>query len=186
MLSPSLTLWRGRSSHSLLFSISVECFCARIQVFSCPCPLCVLWGREHLFLSVGKVHSTSGACVWKCAFLLQILVSWSLWQSKFKRLMLPEAPQLCCSSIESFLLMATSFMSTGMVLDSRMDVIQDKLLHTAIIECINSKNLVTLEGLSSFYWWYFFLTDDHVRKKKKEKKFQISKTKKGTGNNRRK
>lgn len=42
-------------------------------------------------------------------------------------------------------------MNTGMVLGSRVDILQDKLLYTVIAECIDGKNLVALEGLGNFY-----------------------------------
>lgn len=42
-------------------------------------------------------------------------------------------------------------MTTGMVLGSRVNILQDKLLYAVIVECIDSKNLVALEGLGNFY-----------------------------------
>lgn len=93
----------------LLFSISMECFCNRIRFFSYLCLLYVLWGTEHLFLGLRKMHSTSGAYVWKYAFLLQVFVSRPLWQNKFKRFVLPGAPQLYRFGIESFFLMAYDY-----------------------------------------------------------------------------
>lgn len=79
-----------------------------------------------------------------------------------------------CSGIESFLLTSISAMNTGLVLDSRVDRLPDRLLHSVITECINGKKLVALEGFSRFYWWYF-ISGMIMWKKKKEKNGKISK-----------
>lgn len=67
-----------------------------------------------------------------------------------------------CSSTVSIVLALKVFayglsaVSTGIVLGSRMDTVQDKLLYTIKTECNNSKTLDILGGISSFYWWHFF------------------------------
>lgn len=91
--------------------------------------------------------------------------------------MLYEAPQLYCSGIES------CAFEYWLGFDNRMDIFQDKPSYTVITECISSKKLSALEGHLSMV---FFLRDDNVKKKKEKKNLQISETKEGTGNNRKK
>lgn len=144
--------------------------------FSLACVLCTFWGKEHLFLGIDEVHSGPGACVRKYTFLLLTELNLrGLCSLKHHSCIMLVLKVFCLWPPQ--LRIEKQFQIAGwMYLKTNYSI------HSVILfcECINSKNLVALEGHSSFYWWYFFLRDDHVKKKI----LQTSKAKKGSANNR--